>query len=103
QYGPWEQVASNLAEGLVSRGVDVTLFATADSRTRAKLQYSAKRGYAEALEADPKVEECLHISQAIEQAASFDLIHNHFDFLPLTYSKLVTTPILTTIHGFSSP
>ncbi len=103
QYGPWEQVASNLAEGLVSRGVDVTLFATADSCTRAKLQYSAKHGYAESPEADPKVEECLHISQAMEQAASFDLIHNHFDFLPLTYSKLVTTPILTTIHGFSSP
>jgi glycosyltransferase involved in cell wall biosynthesis len=38
-----------------------------------------------------------------ERAAEFDLIHNNFDFLPLTYSDLVATPVLTTIHGFSSP
>jgi glycosyltransferase involved in cell wall biosynthesis len=37
-----------------------------------------------------------------EHAGEFDLIHNHFDFLPLTYSGLVQTPVLTTIHGFSS-
>ena len=34
--------------------------------------------------------------------ATFDLIHNHYDFLPLTYSGLISTPVLTTIHGFSS-
>jgi glycosyltransferase involved in cell wall biosynthesis len=38
-----------------------------------------------------------------ERADEFDLIHNSFDFLPLTYSELVATPLLTTIHGFSSP
>jgi glycosyltransferase involved in cell wall biosynthesis len=37
-----------------------------------------------------------------EQAADFDIIHNGFDFLPLTYSGLVNTPVVTTIHGFSS-
>src|SRR5205807_9624674 len=37
------------------------------------------------------------------RAGEFDLIHNSFDFLPLTYSGLVDTPMLTTIHGFSSP
>jgi glycosyltransferase involved in cell wall biosynthesis len=52
---------------------------------------------------DPKVWECLHISNLMEQAHKFDLIHNHFDFLPLTYSKLIKTPMVTTIHGFSSP
>ena len=37
-----------------------------------------------------------------ERAADFDVLANHFDFLPLTYSRLVTTPMVTTIHGFSS-
>jgi glycosyltransferase involved in cell wall biosynthesis len=50
-----------------------------------------------------KVWEALHISEVFERAHEFDLIHNHFDFLPLTYSALVDTPMLTTIHGFSSP
>ena len=52
---------------------------------------------------DPKVAECLHIAHAFERADEFDIIHNSFDFLPLTYSGLVDTPVLTTIHGFSSP
>jgi glycosyltransferase involved in cell wall biosynthesis len=48
------------------------------------------------------VVECLHISHLMERAGEFDLIHNHFDFLPLTYSRLIPTPMVTTIHGFSS-
>jgi len=103
KYGPWEQVTATLAEGLVRRGVDVTLFATADSVTSARLRAIAPTGYAEDPQLDPKVEECLHISQVMEAAAEFDLIHNHFDFLPLTYARLIATPMVTTIHGFSSP
>jgi len=102
-YGPWEQFASLLTEGLVKRGIDVTLFASADSQTSAKLESVVPRGYSEDPEADPKVSECLHIAHAFERADEFDLIHNSFDFLPLTYSSLVATPVLTTIHGFSSP
>lgn len=102
-YGPWEQFVSLLAEGLVDRGTDVTVFATADSLTKAKLVSVADRGYSETPDADPKVMECLHISEVFERADEFDLIHNSFDFLPLTYSALVSTPVLTTIHGFSSP
>jgi glycosyltransferase involved in cell wall biosynthesis len=45
----------------------------------------------------------LHISEVFEQASEFDVIHNSFDFLPLTYSRLISTPMITTIHGFSSP
>jgi glycosyltransferase involved in cell wall biosynthesis len=101
-YGPWEQFASTLAEGLVERGMAVTLFATADSITRATLVGSAPRGYAEDPEIDAKVWECLHIASVFERASEFDIIHNGFDFLPLTYSKLVATPVVTTIHGFSS-
>ena len=102
-YGPWEQFASLLTEGLVERGVDVTLFASGDSETAGKLASAIPRGYSEDPDADPKVSECLHIAHAFERAGEFDLIHNSFDFLPLTYSGLVETPVLTTIHGFSSP
>ncbi len=101
-YGPWEQFVSLLAEGLVRRGIDVTLFATGDSITGGELVSVTPRGYAEATEIDAKVVECLHISEVFEQAARFDLIHNSFDFLPLSYSGLVDTPMVTTIHGFSS-
>ncbi len=102
-YGPWERIVSLLTEGLVERGVDVTLFATADSATSARLSSTAARGWSEDPDGpDTKVAECLHISAVFVRAAEFDLIHNSFDFLPLTYSALVSTPVLTTIHGFSS-
>jgi glycosyltransferase involved in cell wall biosynthesis len=102
-YGPWEQFASLLTEGLVEQGIDVTLFATGDSQTAGRLASVVPRGYSEDPDADPKVSECLHIAHAFERADEFDVIHNSFDFLPLTYSGLVETPVLTTIHGFSSP
>lgn len=101
-YGPWETVASLLCEGLVKKGIDVTLFATKDSITSGKLCAVCNCGYEEDKTIEPKVWECLHISEVFEHADEFDLIHNNFDFLPLTYSKLVKTPVLTTIHGFSS-
>ncbi|MDF9796307.1 glycosyltransferase involved in cell wall biosynthesis [Catalinimonas alkaloidigena] len=102
-YGPWEQVASNVAEGLVNADMDVTLFATADSITSGKLESVIDKGYEEDRTQDAKVAECLHISNLMEKAKQFDIIHNHFDFLPLSYSGLIATPMLTTIHGFSSP
>lgn len=103
QYGAWETVASNIAEGLVARGWDVTLFATGDSVTRGSLHAVVDRGYEEDPKVDPKVAEYLHISEAFERAADFDLIHSHYDFMALTYTRLISTPVLTTIHGFSSP
>jgi glycosyltransferase involved in cell wall biosynthesis len=102
-YGPWERFVSLLTEGLVARGVDVTLFASGDSVTTARLASVVERGWSEDPSLDAKVAECLHIAAAFERAAEFDLIHNSFDFLPLSYSALVATPVLTTIHGFSSP
>ena len=102
-YGPWESVVSLLAEELVQMDLDVTLFATADSQTSGKLVAVCPRPYSEDLTVNPKVAECLHISEVFERSTEFDLIHNHFDFLPLAYSRLIDTPVLTTIHGFSSP
>src|SRR5450432_782281 len=102
QYGAWETVASNVTEGLVARGWDVTLFATADSLTRAHLHAVLDNGYEEDSNVDSKVAEYLHISEVFEHAAEFDLIHSHYDFMPLSYTRLIRTPVITTIHGFSS-
>jgi glycosyltransferase involved in cell wall biosynthesis len=101
-YGPWEQVTSLLTEALVARGVDVTLFATKDSRTSAKLDGICPAPYSEDPSVDAKVWEMLHVAHVFEQAGRFDLIHNQADFVPLAFSRLVETPIVTTIHGFSS-
>ena len=102
-YGPWELVASRLTEGLVARGIDVTLFATADSITSARLDAVCPRPLAEDPSLDAKVWEGLHIANAFEKSRDADLLHNHYDFLPLTYSRLTNVPIVMTIHGFSSP
>ncbi len=102
-YGPWERVVSLLTEGLVKKGIDVTLFATGDSMTAGHLEYVCPYPYEENPGLDPKVWEALHISHCFELAGQFDLIHNHYDFLPLCFSRLVDTPVVTTIHGFSSP
>jgi len=102
-YGAWETVASNITEGLIARGWDVTLFATKDSQTSGKLHAVIDKGYEEDKTQDPRVVGLLHISEIMERADDFDLIHNNFDYPPLTYSRLIKTPMLTTIHGFSSP
>jgi glycosyltransferase involved in cell wall biosynthesis len=101
-YGPWELFASLLTEGLVARGHEVTLFATADSLTAARLRSVTPAGWSEDERIEPKVAECLHISEVFDRSGEFDIIHNGFDFLPLTYAGLVPTPVVTTIHGFSS-
>jgi glycosyltransferase involved in cell wall biosynthesis len=95
-------VASNVTEGLIARGWDVTLFASGDSVTRAHLHAVVDKGYEEDSAVDSKAAEYLHISEAFEHAAEFDLIHSHYDFMPLSYTRLIKTPVLTTIHGFSS-
>jgi glycosyltransferase involved in cell wall biosynthesis len=102
QYGAWETVASNVTEGLIARGWDVTLFASGDSVTRAHLHAVVDKGYEEDSAVDSKAAEYLHISEAFEHAAEFDLIHSHYDFMPLSYTRLISTPVLTTVHGFSS-
>ena len=87
---------------MVKKGAEVTLFATGDSITAGKLDSVCAQGYEEDRTQDAKVLECLHISNLMEKAGDFDIIHNNFDFLPLTYSRLIKTPVITTIHGFSS-
>jgi glycosyltransferase involved in cell wall biosynthesis/quercetin dioxygenase-like cupin family protein len=103
QYGSRENIVSLLTEGLMHRGLDVTLFATQDSETGGKLVDVSPRGYEEDKNLLPNILKCLHISEVFERGEEFDLIHNHFDCLPLTYMNMTTTPVLSTIHGLSSP
>jgi glycosyltransferase involved in cell wall biosynthesis len=100
-YGPWELITSLLAEGLTARGVDVTLFATLDSVTKATLDGVVPTGYEESDEIDGRVWEAIHVAHALERSAEFDLIHNHLDWLPLAFSGHCRTTMLTTVHGFS--
>ncbi|UQU66706.1 glycosyltransferase family 4 protein [Couchioplanes caeruleus] len=100
-YGPWELITSLLAEGLTARGVDVTLFATLDSVTKATLDGVVARGYEEDPEIDGRVWEALHVAYALERSGEFDLVHNHLDWLPLAFSGHCRAPMLTTVHGFS--
>jgi glycosyltransferase involved in cell wall biosynthesis len=102
-YGPWERIAGLVADGLHARGIDVTLFATLDSQTPAKLDGVCAVGYAEQPELDGRVWEALHVAHALERSGGFDLVHNHLDWLPLAFDRLAQAPIVTTIHGFSSP
>ena len=102
-YGPWELITSLLAEGLTQRGVDVTLFATLDSITKATLDGVAATGYENNPDLDGRITEALHIAHAFERSGEFDLVHNHLDWLPLAFSAFCAAPLLTTIHGFSGP
>ncbi len=101
-YGPWELTTSLLTEALVARGVDVTLFATHDSITAGTLAGVVPAAYSEDSTIDAKVWEALHVAHVFERAGEFDLIHNQADFIPLAFSRLVDTPVVTTIHGFGS-
>jgi glycosyltransferase involved in cell wall biosynthesis len=102
-YGPWEAVVSLLAEGLTARGVEVTLFATLDSVTSAKLDGVCARPYNEDPSIDGRVAEALHTAHCLARSHEFDLVHNHLDWLPLAMSRFCASPMLTTIHGFGDP
>ena len=100
-YGPWELVTSLLTEGLVARGIDVTLFATLDSHTTAKLQGVSQHGYADDPSIDGRVWEAMHVAYALRRSHEFDLVHNQLDWLPLAFVDHCAVPMVTTIHGFS--
>ncbi|HEY8487178.1 MAG TPA: glycosyltransferase family 4 protein [Limnochordales bacterium] len=101
RYGPWEQVVSHLAEGLVARGHEVVLFATGDSQTSARLEWVCPRPLGEDPTLDPKAYEFLHMGRALElaRAGAFDLLHNHLNAYPLAFAPLLDIPVVTTLHG----
>jgi glycosyltransferase involved in cell wall biosynthesis len=103
-YGPWEQVAFNVADGLRKRGVDITLFCAANSAFEGKRISVAPAPLMEDPALDGDVFTALHIANLFARAGEFDLIHSHLDWRPLSFAVAGTAPpMVTTIHGFSSP
>jgi glycosyltransferase involved in cell wall biosynthesis len=100
KYGGTERVVAYLTDELVRRGHEVTLFASGDSLTSARLVASTPR----ALRLDPDARDhltphVLELAQVFERAREFDLIHCHVDSLAFPFSRLVATPTLHTLHG----
>ncbi len=98
-YGGWELVTYNLVEGLVARGHQVTLFATADSETSARLISVCPRPLSEDPNLPARMYESLHAALTFEHAGEFDLIHNHLGCYPMCYSRVIAAPLITTLHG----
>ena len=99
-YGGTERVVSYLTEALVDLGHDVTLFASGDSQTRARLVAPVKQS----LRLDPRrpdwlVWHTVMLDQVFEQAPDFDVVHFHVDFLHYPLVRRCPTPCLTTLHG----
>lgn len=94
-------MTSLLTEGLVAKGHDVTLFATADSRTSAKLAAIYPHGYWHDENMWPwELYEMLNLAAAVERAPQFDIIHYEAAYYPmsLAYARLSPTPIVQTLH-----
>lgn len=103
-YGGSELVVSLLTDELVRRGHEVTLFASGDSRTLAKLHAVHPR----ALRLDRAVKEygiyeMLNLSHVYQRADEFDVIHSHVGCAALSYAPLVKTPTVHTLHGIFTP
>ena len=101
-YGGWELVASQLAEGLVQRGHNVTLFATADSITTAQLESVCPHPLTqEGSTLDSRVYETLHIAYAYERAEvlKLDVLHNHAGCFGVPFARPAPFPVVTTLHG----
>jgi len=99
-YGGTERVVSYLTEELVAMGHDVTLFASGDSRTRARLVPGSKRALRlDASCEDPLARHIVHLEHVFERAPNFDVIHLHTDYLHYPFARRTGTPHLTTLHG----
>jgi len=100
-YGPWERVTHDLTERLVSDGHEVTLFATAESRTSARLVVTADRPLSEVPGTRRRAEEDQHIERAIRTAAKgeFDVVHSHLHVHALGHADRLSQAMLTTLHG----
>src|SRR5262245_19813508 len=99
-YGGTERVVSYLTEELVRLGHEVTLFASGDSITDARLQAPCRR----ALRLDPNcsiplVHHLRMLGQVYQRAQEFDVIHCHTDYLGLPLTRFTSTPTIITLHG----
>ncbi|HVP29480.1 MAG TPA: glycosyltransferase family 4 protein [Myxococcota bacterium] len=99
-YGGTERVVSFLTEALVALGHDVTLFATADSRTEARLVPCAPHALRRELSREEALAPHLRmVREVADREAEFDVIHAHIDHLPYAVARRSRTPWITTLHG----
>lgn len=99
-----ERIISYVTEGLVKRGHDVTLFASGDSKTKARLVPLLKKSLDTVIFSKDNF--CWNIfshSAAFEKASEFDVIHCHWDIMGAFFQRFVKTPVLNTIHYAESP
>ncbi|MDD5110568.1 MAG: glycosyltransferase family 4 protein [Patescibacteria group bacterium] len=100
RYGGTELVVANLTEELVARGHRVTLFATRDSETSARLVATFPRAlYRDNVPWTDVLRPMMHVFDCYRRAEQFDLIHNHANYFGLLFSQLVAAPTVTTYHG----
>ncbi len=99
-YGGTERVVSYLTEELVRRGHEVTLFASGDSITTARLKSVCPRGLRlDEATRDPLATHMQMLASLYREAGAFDVIHAHVDYLCLPFARAVSTPTLLTLHG----
>jgi len=98
-YGGIERVVYELTEGLVERGHDVTLFATGDSKTRAKLVAKAPKPMRELGITFPEMYALLTVRELIQQSHQFDIIHSHMSEWGVAFDGIFHAPLVTTLHG----
>ena len=100
-YGGTERVVSYLTEELVKLGQDVTLYASADSRTSARLRSVCERALR--LEGGKLLSPLAHhlnlIETVIQESDDFDIVHFHLDYLPFSQIRRLAVPAVTTLHG----
>jgi glycosyltransferase involved in cell wall biosynthesis len=100
RYGGTERVVAYLTEALVERGHDVTLFASGDSVTRARLAPGCRQGLRlGGTVADPVGLHLAMLLEVYERAREFDVIHCHTDYLGLPLARAAPTPTVLTLHG----
>ena len=99
-YGGTERVVSYLTEELVRQGHDVTLFASGDSVTEARLEPVLDRALRiDGQVVDPMAHHVLLLERVCRRAREFDIVHFHIDYLHFPLSRLLQIPTITTLHG----
>ena len=96
-YGGIELVVSLLADGLVDAGHDVTVFASGDSKTKAKLEYAYEKAPSSDIGRIPP--EIIHMMPAYLRHEEFDLVHDHSGKEGPAIGNFISTPVLHTLHG----
>ena len=100
-YGGIEWVVHYITEELVERGHDVTLFATGDSTTRAKLEATFDRQMPDRI--GNTLYDIQQVATCLRHADDFDIVHDHSGYAAIAFAKFLKTPVVHTLHGPFTP